>query len=156
MAGTFINILLAEDNPDDIEITKRAFKEAKLLNKLYIVRDGQEAIDFLFHQGVYNDHLKVPKPGLVLLDINMPKMNGVEVLKKVKEDKVLKTIPVVMLTVSKRDEDIIRSYDYGCNSFIQKPIEFDRFVELVKEIGLYWGIHNVPNINGGYNGTNNR
>lgn len=151
MAGTFINILLAEDNPDDIEITKRAFKEAKLLNKLYVVRDGQEAVDFLFHQGAYNDPVKAPKPGLVLLDINMPKMDGIEVLKKIKEDKILKTIPVVMLTVSKRDEDIVRSYNHGCNSFIQKPVEFDKFVELVKEIGLYWGIHNIPNINGDHN-----
>ncbi|MFH1288759.1 MAG: response regulator [bacterium] len=151
MAEAFINILLVEDNPDDIEITKRAFKEAKLLNKLYIVRDGQEAVDFLFHQGVYNDPLNAPKPGLVLLDINMPKMNGTEVLKRIKEDNVLKTIPVVMLTVSKRDEDIVRSYNYGCNSFIQKPVEFDKFVELIKEIGLYWGIHNIPSVNGGYN-----
>lgn len=147
MAETIINILLAEDNPDDIAITKRAFRDAKIMNKLYIVRDGQEAIDFLFHQGIYADPLKAPRPGLILLDINMPKMNGIEVLKRVKGEKTLRALPVVMLTVSKRDEDIIKSYDYGCNSFIQKPVEFEKFVELVKEIGLYWGIHNIPNIN---------
>ncbi|MBI4648150.1 MAG: response regulator [Bacteroidia bacterium] len=144
MQSKIIDILLAEDNPDDIEITKRAFKEAKLVNHLFIVRDGQEAVDFLFHYNIYQDETKAPRPGLILLDINMPRMNGIEVLKKIKEDESLKKIPVIMLTVSRRDEDIIRSYNYGCNSFIQKPVDFDNFVSLVKEIGLYWGIHNIP------------
>jgi len=144
MESGIIDILLAEDNPDDIEITKRALKEAKVINRLFIVRDGQEALDFLFRQGAYQDAAKSPEPGLVLLDINMPKMNGVEVLKKIKETDSLKHIPVVMLTVSRRDEDIIKSYDLGCNSFIQKPVDFERFVDLVKEIELYWGLFNVP------------
>ncbi|MEW6087189.1 MAG: response regulator [bacterium] len=138
-----IDILLAEDNPDDIEITKRAFKEAKLINRLYIVRDGQEAVDFLYHKGRYEDVKNTPVPGLILLDINMPKLNGLEVLKKIKEDKTLNKIPVIMLTVSRRDEDIVKSYSYGCNSFLQKPVDFDNFVSLVKEIGFYWGVHNV-------------
>jgi CheY-like chemotaxis protein len=144
MQSKIIDILLAEDNPDDIEITKRAFKEAKLVNHLFITRDGQEAVDFLFHNNEYQDELKAPRPGLILLDINMPKMNGIEVLKKIKENNSLSKIPVIMLTVSRREEDIIKSYNFGCNSFLQKPIDFDNFVLLVKEIGLYWGIHNVP------------
>lgn len=143
MTEKIIDILLVEDNPDDIEITKRAFRDAKILNKLYVVRDGQEAIDFLFHQGEYRDPVKFPTPGLVLLDINMPRMNGIEVLKRIKGEKALRALPVIMLTVSRRDKDIIESYDYGCNSFIQKPVEFDKFIELVRELGLYWGLHNI-------------
>jgi CheY-like chemotaxis protein len=139
-----VDILLAEDNPDDIEITKRAFKEAKLVNHLYIVRDGQEAVDFLYHKGPYQEVKDAPVPGLILLDINMPKLNGLEVLKKIKEDKALNKIPIIMLTVSRRDEDIVKSYSYGCNSFLQKPVDFENFVDLVKEIGFYWGVHNVP------------
>ncbi len=138
-----VDILLVEDNLDDIEITKRAFKEAKLVNRLYIARDGQEAIDFLYHKGKYGDINNAPIPGLILLDINMPKLNGLEVLKKIKEDKTLNRIPIIMLTVSRRDEDIIKSYSYGCNSFLQKPVDFDNFVNLIKEIGFYWGVHNV-------------
>ena len=143
MLNKIIDILLVEDNLDDVEITKRALKQAKVINNLHVVRDGQEAIDFLFRQGEYRDKTDLPNPGLILLDINMPRLNGVEVLKRLKENGVLKHIPVIMLTVSKRDEDIVRSYRYGCNSFIQKPVDFDKFVELVKELGLYWGLLNV-------------
>jgi CheY-like chemotaxis protein len=141
-------ILLAEDNPDDINITQRALKEAKIINRLWIVRDGQEALDFLYHRGQYEDPASAPRPGVILLDINMPKMSGIEVLKNIKEDPDLKRIPTVMLTVSKRDEDLVRSYNYGCNSFIQKPVEFEKFVEVVKQIGLYWGLLNVASPNG--------
>lgn len=143
-----IKILLVEDNPDDIEITKRALKEAKVINRLWIVRDGQEAMDFLRHEGDYKDTSVSPKPGLILLDINLPKLNGIDVLMAVKKDPVLKTIPVVMLTVSKRDEDIVKSYNGGCNSFIQKPVNFENFVEVVKEISLYWGLLNIFPPNG--------
>ena len=136
-------ILLVEDNPDDIQITERALKEAKIINKLRIVRDGQEALDYLQHKGQYEDKTMSPKPGLILLDINLPKVNGLDVLKVIKEDDSLKRIPTVVLTVSRRDDDIIRGYNYGCNSFIQKPVEFDRFVEAVKLIGLYWGVLNI-------------
>lgn len=138
-----IKILLVEDNPDDIQITERALKEAKVINKLWIVRDGQEALDFLEHKGQYQDVSNNLKPGLIILDINLPKVNGLEVLKVIKEDNNLKRIPTVVLTVSRRDEDIIRGYNYGCNSFIQKPVEFDKFVEAVKLIGLYWGLLNI-------------
>lgn len=143
-----IKILLVEDNPDDIDITKRALKEAKVINKLWIVRDGQEALDFLKHEGDHKDLSSSPKPGLILLDINLPKLNGIDVLRAIKKDSNLKRIPVVMLTVSKRDEDIIRSYNDGCNSFIQKPVNFENFVEVVKEISLYWGLLNIFSPNG--------
>lgn len=145
MAGAeeLVIILLVEDNLDDVTITKKALKEAKVINKLYIVRDGQEAVDFLQHTGPYQDHATSPTPGLILLDINLPKLTGVEVLARIKADPALKRIPVVMLTSSKREEDVVKSYDGGCNSFIQKPVEFERFVELVKQVGLYWGLLNV-------------
>ena len=144
----FINILLVEDNPDDIDITKRAIKEAKIINKFWIARDGQEALDFLHHNGAYSDPATSPKPGLILLDINLPKLNGVDVLRIIKQDANLKRIPVVMLTVSKRDEDIINSYDNGCSSFIQKPVNFENFISVVKEISLYWGLLNISSPNG--------
>ena len=140
-------ILLVEDNPDDIMITQRALKEAKIINKLWIVRDGQEALDFLQHKGQYQDASANPKPGLIILDINLPKVNGLEVLKTIKQDPNLKRIPTVVLTVSRRDEDIVKGYNYGCNSFIQKPVEFEKFVEAVKLIGLYWGLLNVDSPN---------
>lgn len=143
-----IKILLVEDNPDDIDITKRALKEAKIINKLWIVRDGQEALDFLQHKGEYKDPSLSPKPGLILLDINLPKLNGIDVLKAIKQDPDFKRIPVIMLTVSKRDEDIVKSYNSGCNSFIQKPVSFENFVEVVKQISLYWGLLNILSPNG--------
>ena len=136
-------ILLVEDNPDDIEITKRALKEAGMVNSLWIVRDGQEAVDFLWHNGQYEDSASSPKPGIILLDVNLPKINGLEVLKQIKENPELKSIPTIVLTMSKREEDIIKGYNYGCNSFIQKPVEFEKFVEVIQQIGLYWGGLNV-------------
>ena len=141
--GTLVKILLVEDNLDDVMITKRALKEAKVINELHIVRDGQEAIDFLQHTGSHAEAAKSPRPGLILLDVNLPKLNGIDVLMRIKQDPHLRRIPVIMLTMSKREEDVIKSYDNGCNSFIQKPVEFDRFVRLVQEIGLYWGLLNV-------------
>ena len=143
-----VNILLVEDSPDDILIAQKALKEAKLVNKLWIVRDGQEALEFLFHRGKYEDIKSSPRPGLILLDINLPKVNGLDVLKKIKADQDLRRIPTVMLTVSRRDEDVVKGYNDGCNSFIQKPVEFEKFVEAVKEISLYWGLLNVPAPNG--------
>lgn len=139
-----VNILLVEDNPDDVKITERALHKGKVLNRLFVARDGQEALDFLFNEGGYADTQKAPKPGLVLLDINLPKVNGIDVLKKVKADEKLRRIPIIMLTVSKRDEDIIRSYDLGVNSYIIKPVEFDKFVETIKNIELYWLLTNIP------------
>ena len=136
-------ILLVEDNPDDIEITRRALKEAKVINELWVVRDGQEVLDYLYRRNAYQDAASSPRPGLILLDINLPKMNGLQVLEKIKSDPALQGIPTVVLTISRRDEDILKGYKHGCNSFIQKPVEFEKFVEAVKLIGLYWGVLNV-------------
>jgi two-component system response regulator len=141
-------ILLVEDSPDDIQITQRALREAKIINKLWITTDGEEALDFLQHKGRYQDASVAPRPGLILLDINLPKVNGLEVLEKIKKDPDLKRIPTVVLTVSRRDEDIVKGYNYGCNSFIQKPVEFEKFVEVVKQIGLYWGLLNIASPDG--------
>jgi len=138
-----IKILLVEDNPDDILIIERAFKEAKIINQIFITRDGQEGWDFLKRQGAYADPASTSTPGLILLDINLPKLNGLELLRLIKEDPVFRRIPTVMLTVSHRDEDILKGYSCGCNSFIQKPVEYEKFVETVRQIGLYWGIVNV-------------
>jgi two-component system, response regulator len=143
-----IDILLVEDNQDDVEITRKALKQARLFNRLHVVHDGREACDFLFRTGAYADPVSAPRPGLVLLDINMPRMNGLEVLKRLKADPELRRVPVIMLTVSRRDEDIIKSYEVGCNSFIQKPVDFDKFVEVVKQLSLYWGLLNVPSPSG--------
>lgn len=139
-----IDILLVEDNPDDVELTRRALKKGKVANNLYIVRDGEEALDFLFHKGEYADKKKYHIPGLILLDINLPKRNGIEVLQKIKTEPILKRIPVIMLTTSKRDEDIIQSYDLGVNSYIMKPVEFDKFIQTIKNIELYWILTNTP------------
>ncbi len=137
-----VKILLVEDTPDDVMITQRALKEAKLLNRLHVARDGQEALDYLWHCEAA-DKDAGPLPGLILLDINMPKMSGLDVLRRIKSDNNLKKIPTVILTVSQKEEDIEKGYYYGCNSFIQKPVEFEKFVEVVKQIGLYWGFINV-------------
>jgi len=142
-----VKLLLVEDNPDDIIIIQRAIKEAKIINKMWVVRDGQEAVDFLKHQGQFQDESTSPKPGLILLDINIPKINGLDVLNLIKQDSDLKRIPTIILTVSRRDEDIIKGYNYGCNSFVQKPLEFEKFVDVVKQIGLYWGLLNVDSPN---------
>jgi CheY-like chemotaxis protein len=135
-----IVILLVEDSPEDVEITKKAFRKSRIENKMYVVRDGQEALDFLFHKGEYADEGKVPRPDLILLDINLPRVTGIDVLQKVKTDRNLKRIPVTMLTVSNRDEDIIRSYDLGVNSYITKPVDFDKFVEAIQSYHFYWTV----------------
>jgi CheY-like chemotaxis protein len=138
-----VKILLVEDNPDDILIIQKALKESDIINQMLVVRDGQEALDFLHRQGQYQNQSGSLKPGLILLDINLPKVNGLEVLKEIKQNPDLRYIPTVMLTGSRRDEDIAKSYDFGCNSFIQKPLEFERFKDVVRQIGLYWGVLNV-------------
>jgi CheY-like chemotaxis protein len=142
-----VKILLVEDNPDDILIIQKALKESDIINQMLVVRDGQEALDFLEHRGQYQNQSGSLRPGLILLDINLPKVNGLEVLKEIKQNPDLRYIPTVMLTSSRRDEDIVKSYDFGCNSFIQKPLEFERFKDIVKQIGMYWGGLNVDLIN---------
>ena len=138
-----VRILLVEDNVDDIMITQKALLEAKLANPLDVVRDGEEAIAFLSHQGRYQDPMISQRPGLILLDINIPKISGLQVLTHIKQQPDLKQIPVVMLTSSVRDQDIVSGYEFGCNSYLQKPVEFERFTQLIKQIGFYWGFLNV-------------
>ena len=138
-----IEIFLIEDNEDDIELTKEALRAGKIANTLTVFRDGQEALKHLFG----NAQPPLPPeryPKLILLDLRLPKVDGIEVLKRIKEEPVLCRIPVVVLTTSKRDEDIVRSYDLGVNSYIQKPVLFDKFVETVKTLELYWVLTNIP------------
>lgn len=130
-----IDILLAEDSPGDADLAREALEESKLKNRLYTVVDGQEALDFLFKKGEYAD---APRPDLILLDLNMPRVDGREVLKIVKEDKNLRSIPVVILTTSKADEDIIKSYDLHANCYITKPLDLDKFMEVVHAIENFW------------------
>lgn len=133
-----VKILLVEDNVQDIEITQRAFAKGRVRNELAVVRDGEEAIDYLYHRGKYQDPTTSPRPGMILLDLNLPKVGGLEVLKQIKKDDQLKQIPVIVLTVSQREEDVVRSYDLGVNTYIQKPVEFDNFMRVVNAVHEYW------------------
>jgi len=130
-----VDILLVEDNPNDIELTLRAFRKARMSNEVVVVRDGQEAVDYL-ESCKGNPDKRMP--GLVLLDLNLPKMSGHEVLNRIKNDAELGRIPVIMLTASTREEDIVRSYDLGVNTFISKPVEFSAFMRVVGSIQEYW------------------
>ena len=137
-----IDILLVDDNEDDIEITLRAFQKAKIKNNIFVVQDGQEALDFIYHQGEYQDQKKYPRPDIILLDINMPKMDGYQVLKNLKENEQYNIIPIIMLTSSKDDEDIVKSYKNGAVSYIQKPVKFENFLKFVDGFNFYWHIVN--------------
>ncbi len=133
-----IVILLAEDDDDDYLLTLEALREALITNEVYRVRNGEELIDYLLHQGPFQDSQTSPRPGLILLDLNMPRKDGREALHEIKLNPELKKIPVVVLTTSKADEDIIRSYHFGVNSFIKKPVSFDQLVDVMKLLGKYW------------------
>jgi len=135
-------ILLAEDNPDDILLTQRAFEKSNILNELIVVKDGEEALDYLLCKGKYKDRNKNNMPELILLDLKMPKLDGLQVLEKIRGNKTLKQLPVVILTTSKEESDIVRSYCLGANSYITKPVDFDQFIEAVKQLGLYWLVLN--------------
>ena len=138
-----IKILLVEDNEDDILLEQEALSEAKLVNLMHVVRDGEEAMAYLRCEG---DYQNARMPGLILLDINMPKKNGFEVLNEIKADPVLRHIPVVMLTTSESESDVVKSYAKGACSFITKPMDFDKFGEVVKQFALYWAlVSRVPN-----------
>lgn len=135
-------ILYAEDNLNDIELTLAAFEECNLANKVDVVRDGQEVLDYLFCQGNYVNRPK-EKPVFVLLDIKMPKMDGTEVLKRIRESEEYKNLPVVMLTSSQMETDVIKSYESGANGFVVKPIDFTEFIGAVKNIGYFWAVLNT-------------
>ncbi len=138
IAGQPIVILMADDDADDRILTKDALAESRVLNELRFVEDGEELIDYLLHRGKYTDVEESPKPGLILLDLNMPKKDGREALREIKSHPDLRRIPIVVMTTSKAEEDIYRSYDLGASSFITKPVTFDRLVELMKAMGDYW------------------
>jgi CheY-like chemotaxis protein len=133
-----IVILMADDDEDDILLTEKALRQGKLLNELYCVRDGEELLDYLLHRGAYTDTAKAPRPGIILLDLNMPRKDGREALKEIKADPDVKDIPIVVFTTSKAEEDIYRSYKLGVNSFITKPVTFERLIEVMQMIGKYW------------------
>lgn len=132
MENSIVEILLVEDNPDDAELTIRALRKSNLANNLLHLQDGEEALNYLFSENTTN----IPK--LILLDLKMPKVDGIEVLKILKNDDKKKIIPVVVLTSSKEEQDVIKSYQLGVNSYIVKPVEFDKFMNAVAEVGLYW------------------
>ncbi|MEJ0103597.1 MAG: response regulator [Bacteroidota bacterium] len=133
-----VEILLAEDNPEDAEITIRALRKVNLANKLVHVEDGQEALDFLFSTGDFSGRTAVSQPRLILLDIKMPKVDGIEVLRRIKADETIRNIPVVIMTSSSEERDIMESYNLGVNSYVVKPVEFNQFLKAVSELGLYW------------------
>lgn len=137
-----LNILLVEDNESDIKITLRAFAKGALKTNIFVARDGVEAIEFLRNEGRYRDKERYPRPGAILLDIKMPKKDGFQVLKEVKSDPQLDFIPVIMLTSSRDEEDIVRSYRSGAASYIQKPIDYDNFIKVVDGFNYYWHIIN--------------
>ena len=138
-----VEILLVEDDPHDVELTLRALKKHNVANRLHMVKDGAEAIDFLFASGAYEDREPNDRPKLILLDLKLPKVSGLEVLRAVKSDESTKNIPVVVLTSSREERDIVESYRLGVNSYIVKPVDFDKFLNAVGEVGLYWLLLNV-------------
>ncbi len=135
---TTVTILMADDDEDDCMLAREALTESRLANDLHIVRDGEELMDYLYRRGQYANPDISPRPGLILLDLNMPKKDGREALREIKNNPELRRIPVVVLTTSKAEEDIYRSYDLGANSFIIKPVTFAALVEVMKTIGKYW------------------
>ncbi|CAN5408595.1 response regulator [soil metagenome] len=137
-----VDILLVEDDPYDLEMTLRGLSKADIVDRIHVARDGAEALDFVFCEGAHADRRIEDHPKLILLDLKLPKINGLEVLTRVKADPRTRAIPVVMLTSSQQQSDLERSYRIGVNSYIVKPVEFESFVRAVRELGLYWMLHN--------------
>lgn len=137
-------ILLVEDNPDDVLLTERALRRNNIINTVIVAHDGQEAIDFLTGSGAYAGQPAENLPELVLLDLKLPKVGGLEVLRAIRANELTHRLPVVVLTSSAEERDIVSSYDLGANSYIRKPVDFDQFVEAVRELGLYWLVLNQP------------
>lgn len=134
-----VDILLVEDNPDHVELILRTLRDNNILNQVHVVTSGEQALDFLYQRGKYSD---APRPVLTLLDIKLPRVDGIEVLRRIKADPELKSMPVVMLTTSADEEEIVESYSCGANSYIVKPLDFDQFVKAIKALKLYWLVIN--------------
>ena len=141
---TIVELLLVEDNPEDLKMTLRALNKANLANHIHIARDGAEALQFIFCEGDYSGRKIENAPKVILLDLKLPKVDGKEVLQRVKSDPRTKMIPVVVLTSSKEQSDVVESYHLGVNSYIVKPVNFERFAAAVQDLGMYWLLHNQP------------
>jgi CheY-like chemotaxis protein len=139
-------ILLVEDNPDDEELTRMALRNSNIANTVIAAHDGAEALEYLFCTGEYADRDRDDRPALILLDINLPKINGLEVLKRIREDPHTQLIPVVVLTTSREEQDLVASYRIGANSYLCKPVDFDNFAAAVHQLGMYWLLLNQPAI----------
>ncbi len=139
-----LSILLVEDNPDDEELTLRALRQNNIMNKVDVVRDGVEALDYLFCQGAHKTRNPSQKPAIVMLDLKLPKVDGLEVLRRLRSNESTRLMPVVILTSSKEEQDLITGYSLGANSYIRKPVDFKQFVSAVGQIGLYWLVLNEP------------
>jgi CheY-like chemotaxis protein len=135
-------ILLVEDNPDDVKLTLRALKKSNILNEVVVAQDGVEALDYLFGTGKFEGRDTRLMPQMILLDLKMPRMDGLEVLHRIREDERTKVLPVVILTTSSEDKDRVESYKLGANSYVRKPVDFNQFVEAVRQLGLYWLVLN--------------
>ncbi len=145
-----IDILLVDDSQDDVDLTLHALRAENLANHVFIARDGEEALDFLFCTGPHTQRSFDHPPKIVLLDLKLPKVDGMQVLKQVKGDARTKNIPIVMMTSSREERDLVSSYDLGVNSYIQKPVDFDEFRKIVKLLGLYWLVTNQPPVSNGH------
>jgi CheY-like chemotaxis protein len=137
-----VEILLVEDNPNDVELTMRALQKQNLAGKVFVVKDGAEALEFIFATGAFAERKIENRPKVVLLDLKLPKIDGIEVLRRIKSDERTKHTPVVMLTSSQEERDVLDSYNLGVNSYIVKPVDFSNFVHAVSELGVYWGLLN--------------
>ncbi|MGD8781774.1 MAG: response regulator [Ignavibacteria bacterium] len=134
-------ILMAEDNPNDVEIALSGLEECNLANEVVVVRDGAEALDYLYRRGEYADR-KNDDPVVILLDIKMPRVDGIEVLRQVRADSAMKNIPIIMLTSSREEKDLVKTYELGVNAYVVKPVDFDQFVKAIQDLGLFWAVLN--------------
>jgi two-component system response regulator len=144
-----VDILLVDDSQDDVDLTLHALRAENLANRVFIARDGEEALDFLFCSGIHSQRSFEQPPKLVLLDLKLPKVDGMQVLKQVKGDLRTRTIPIVMMTSSREECDMLNGYNLGVNSYLQKPVDFDQFRKMVKLLGLYWLVTNQPPVTNG-------
>lgn len=133
-----LTVLLIEDNPRDIRLTQRAFKQTEMTHDLRVVRDGDEALAYLHREGAYGDPRSAPRPDVILLDLNLPRMGGHELLRRVKQDPRFKHVPIIVLTTSGRPDDVLQAYDAGANAYLLKPVEFTRFTEVLEQLGKFW------------------